>query len=64
LGIAYLSLKDYVEAAKSFLGAVSINPAKHLWDNLRTVFSMMSRPDLVELCDMQNVDVFRNEFAF
>eukprot|EP00029_Vermamoeba_vermiformis_P004166 TRINITY_DN14696_c0_g1_i1.p1 TRINITY_DN14696_c0_g1~~TRINITY_DN14696_c0_g1_i1.p1 ORF type:complete len:672 (+),score=146.82 TRINITY_DN14696_c0_g1_i1:50-2065(+) len=64
LGIAYLSLKEYVEAAKSFLGAVSINPAKHLWDNLRTVFSMMNRPDLVELCNLQDVDMFRGEFAF
>jgi hypothetical protein len=31
---------------------------------LRTVFSMMNRPDLVELCNLQDVDLFRNEFAF
>jgi peroxin-5 len=65
LGISYLSLRNYVAAAQSFLGALTINSsAQHLWDNLRTVFSLMNRQDLVELCDLQDTDVFKKEFTF
>eukprot|EP01120_Amphizonella_sp_Union-15-10_P001642 TRINITY_DN11793_c0_g1_i1.p1 TRINITY_DN11793_c0_g1~~TRINITY_DN11793_c0_g1_i1.p1 ORF type:complete len:670 (+),score=133.54 TRINITY_DN11793_c0_g1_i1:87-2096(+) len=65
LGISFLSLKDYVESAKSFLGALSINPnAEHIWDHLRTVFGLMSREDLVSKLSRKDVELFRGEFAF
>jgi peroxin-5 len=65
LGISYLSLRNYVAAAQSFLGALTINSsAQHLWDNLKTVFALMNRQDLVELCDLRDTDVFKKEFTF
>jgi peroxin-5 len=48
LGISFLAMKLYPEAAKQFLSALSIEPdATHIWSNLETVFSYMQRSDLL-----------------
>ncbi len=36
--------------------------ALHLWGQLSRSLSSMGRYDLVELCDLRNVDAFRAEF--
>jgi len=65
LGISFLSLGNHVEAAKSFLGALSINPnAQHLWDHLSAVFTIMGRKDLLELMKQKDVELFKKEFVF
>lgn len=64
LGISYMSAKNYVEAAKCFLGALTINNSPHLWDSARSAFLQMGRPDLAEKCNLGDVRLFRNEFDF
>jgi peroxin-5 len=65
LGISFLALNRYGDAAKAFLSALAINDdAEHIWGNLRTVFSLMQRPDLVDKCDARDVRAFSNEFNF
>jgi len=64
LGISYMAITNYTEAAKCFLGAVEINNTSHLWDNLVSAFTMMERYDLVEMSRERNVNLFRNEFDF
>jgi len=64
LGISYMAIQDYSEAAKCFLGAIEINNTAHLWDNLKSAFTMMERPDLVEKIHTHQVDLFRDEFDF
>jgi len=64
LGISYLSAHNYIEAAKCFLGALSINNSEHLWSSLRQSFQLMHRPDLIEKCVLGNVAVFANDFDF
>jgi len=59
-----MALQDYIEAAKCFLGAIEINNTPHLWDNLKSAFTMMDRPELVEKMEPRNVDLFRDEFDF
>eukprot|EP01127_Copromyxa_protea_P020623 TRINITY_DN691_c1_g1_i1.p1 TRINITY_DN691_c1_g1~~TRINITY_DN691_c1_g1_i1.p1 ORF type:complete len:411 (+),score=82.96 TRINITY_DN691_c1_g1_i1:210-1442(+) len=65
LGISYMATSNYVEAAKCFLGALSINnQSDHLWDLLRSSLKLMQRPDLAERCDTRTVESFRSEFIF
>eukprot|EP01127_Copromyxa_protea_P020626 TRINITY_DN691_c1_g2_i2.p1 TRINITY_DN691_c1_g2~~TRINITY_DN691_c1_g2_i2.p1 ORF type:complete len:470 (+),score=127.59 TRINITY_DN691_c1_g2_i2:453-1862(+) len=65
LGISYMATNNYVESAKCFLGALSINKeSEHLWDLLRASFQLMHRRDLVEKCGMGDVEAFRSEFNF
>eukprot|EP01133_Synstelium_polycarpum_P009174 gene9174-10765_t len=65
LGISYLALNMYNEAAQTFLGALSIHPeAVHIWDNLKMVFRLMGREDLVVKIEGNNVNDFSNEFQF
>eukprot|EP01122_Echinamoeba_exundans_P008043 TRINITY_DN258_c0_g1_i2.p1 TRINITY_DN258_c0_g1~~TRINITY_DN258_c0_g1_i2.p1 ORF type:complete len:612 (-),score=134.44 TRINITY_DN258_c0_g1_i2:115-1950(-) len=65
LGISFLALNRYGDAAKAFLSALAINnDAEHIWGNLRTVFSLMQRPDLVDKCDSRDVRAFSDEFNF
>jgi hypothetical protein len=60
-----MATNNYVESAKCFLGALSINKeSEHLWDLLRSSFQLMHRLDLVEKCATGNVDGFRSEFSF
>ena len=60
-----MTLKDYPEAAKCFLGALVINPeAEHIWDNLRTVFLLMGRKDLANKSELRDVNLFSDEFNF
>jgi len=59
LGISFLALNEYPEAADSFLAALRLHPnASHLWDNLKMVFRLMGREDLEELASLNNVDSF------
>ncbi len=65
LGISFLAMKLYVDAAKQFLAALSIEPdAVHIWTNLETTFSYMQRRDLVTLARSRNVSAFKKEFDF
>eukprot|EP01129_Flabellula_baltica_P015012 TRINITY_DN738_c0_g1_i2.p1 TRINITY_DN738_c0_g1~~TRINITY_DN738_c0_g1_i2.p1 ORF type:complete len:420 (-),score=109.45 TRINITY_DN738_c0_g1_i2:879-2138(-) len=64
LGIAYMSLRNYHEAAQCFLGALTINDSPHLWRSLNTAFALMRRPDLVEIAKEHNIEHFRDEFIF
>lgn len=64
LGISYMSAKNYVEAAKCFLGALTINNSQHLWDSARSAFLQLGREDLAEKCNLGDVRLFRNEFDF
>lgn len=65
LGISFTGLDEYGEAAKAFLSALALNPdAKHQWDNLRNVFSLMRRPDLLKMCDIGDISLFMEEFHF
>ncbi|XP_049850527.1 uncharacterized protein LOC126322729 [Schistocerca gregaria] len=64
LGISYLALKEYGEAAKAFLAAISINPnSEHRWDNLSSVFTIMGRLDLSKKCASRDITLFRDEFG-
>jgi len=65
LGISYLSLNMYREAAQTFLGAISIHPeSTHIWDNLKMVFRLMNREDLVQKINLNTRDInqFTDEF--
>lgn len=65
LGISFMSLKEYGESAKGFLSALAINPnAEHIWDNLKTVFFLMDRQDLVDKCKFRDPAAFEDEFNF
>lgn len=65
LGISFMALNEFGEAAKAFLSALVLNPnALHQWDNLRNVFSLMKRPDLVQKCETGDVMLFQDEFHF
>ncbi|EGC36495.1 hypothetical protein DICPUDRAFT_47119 [Dictyostelium purpureum] len=64
LGISYLSLNMFNEAASTFLGAIAIHPAQNIWDNLKMVFRLMNREDLVQKCDTRDVNQFLDEFKF
>lgn len=65
LGISFTGLGEYGEAAKAFLSALALNPdAKHQWDHLRNVFSLMKRPDLLKKCDIGDISLFMEEFNF
>jgi len=65
LGISFMALNEYGEAAKAFLSALALNPnAHHQWDNLKNVFSLMSRPDLIRKCDTKDISLFQDEFHF
>jgi peroxin-5 len=65
LGISFMALNEYGEAAKAFLSALALNPnALHQWDNLRNVFSLMKRPDLLKKCDTHDISLFQDEFHF
>jgi len=59
-----MAIQDYTEAAKCFLGAIEINNTPHLWDNLKSAFTMMERPDLVEKIYPHQVELFKDEFDF
>jgi len=64
LGISYMASRNYTEAAKCFLGAIDLHNTPHLWENLKSSFAMMERPDLIEKIITHNVDLFRDEFDF
>jgi peroxin-5 len=65
LGISFLALKQYEQAAKYFLGALKLQPsASHIWTNLRTVFTAMERPDLLQKSMKEDVSLFAEEFDF
>jgi len=64
LGISYMAIGDYAEAAKCFLGALTINNSYHLWDNLRTALNSLGRHDLVVLCMKKDPELFRKFFDF
>eukprot|EP01125_Pyxidicula_operculata_P006415 TRINITY_DN2225_c0_g1_i2.p1 TRINITY_DN2225_c0_g1~~TRINITY_DN2225_c0_g1_i2.p1 ORF type:complete len:704 (-),score=174.46 TRINITY_DN2225_c0_g1_i2:125-2236(-) len=64
LGISFMAMHNYPEAAKCFLGALDINNSEHLWDNLRSAFSLMQRYDLVEKINAKNPQLFKPEFDF
>jgi peroxin-5 len=65
LGISFMALNEYGEAAKAFLSALALNPnALHQWDNLRNVFSLMRRADLLKKCDTKDISLFAEEFNF
>lgn len=65
LGISFLAMRMYMDAAKQFLAALSIEPdAVHIWTNLETAFSYMHRQDLLDKAKERRVDLFRSEFDF
>lgn len=65
LGISYLNMEMYQEAATQFLACLAIQPsAKHIWMSLQTVFSRMERDDLLERSLNYDVGAFRDEFNF
>jgi len=43
---------------------VSNVSSSHVWDTLRMTLYMLDRPDLVEKCDVKDLNAFRNEFTF
>lgn len=65
LGISFMAMKMYVDAAKQFLAALSIEPnAVHIWSNLETSFSYMERPDLIDKAKHRDVAPFKKDFDF
>lgn len=64
LGISFLALNSYNEAAQSFLSALRLHPnAAHLWDNLKMVFRLMGREDLEERASSNDIEAFGNDFT-
>lgn len=43
---------------------VSKASSSHVWDTLRMTLYMLDRPDLVEKCDVKDLNAFRDEFTF
>eukprot|EP01087_Luapelamoeba_hula_P010905 TRINITY_DN2913_c0_g1_i1.p1 TRINITY_DN2913_c0_g1~~TRINITY_DN2913_c0_g1_i1.p1 ORF type:complete len:693 (+),score=61.67 TRINITY_DN2913_c0_g1_i1:3-2081(+) len=65
LGISYLNLEMYEEAATTFLQCLALQPsARHLWMSLHTVFSRMNRDDLLEKSLSYDIELFRSDFQF
>ncbi|KAL6073868.1 Peroxin-5 [Balamuthia mandrillaris] len=65
LGISYLNMEMYEEAARQFLACLAIQPsAKHIWMSLQTVFSRLERDDLLEKSLKYDVELFRGDFEF
>eukprot|EP00667_Euglena_gracilis_P005856 EG_transcript_5901 len=75
IGIAYSNLGQYHEAAQAFLQALHMQrthgqtPAQSpadtaLWDVLRTTFTFMNRPDLVDKTYSRDLAAFQAEFRF
>eukprot|EP00668_Euglena_longa_P011634 GGOE01014044.1.p1 GENE.GGOE01014044.1~~GGOE01014044.1.p1 ORF type:complete len:607 (-),score=200.26 GGOE01014044.1:116-1693(-) len=77
LGIAYSNLGQHHEAAHAFLQALqmqqshassytgsSMDNSTALWDVLRTTFTFMNRPDLVEKTHSRDLSAFQSEFRF
>lgn len=64
LGISFLALNEYPDAARSFLAALRLHPnAVHLWDNLKMVFRLMSRDDLEERAMNHNIEDFGEDYS-
>jgi len=64
LGISFLALNSYNEAAQSFLSALRLHPnASHLWDNLKMVFRLMGRDDLEERAAHNDIEAFGEDFS-
>eukprot|EP01088_Endostelium_zonatum_P018837 TRINITY_DN619_c0_g1_i1.p1 TRINITY_DN619_c0_g1~~TRINITY_DN619_c0_g1_i1.p1 ORF type:complete len:758 (-),score=192.37 TRINITY_DN619_c0_g1_i1:15-2222(-) len=69
LGISYMNMDMYEEAASQFLGVLALQPngARHVWMNLQTVLGRMDREDREELLDLsvrEDVEPFRRYFDF
>jgi len=63
LGISFLALNSYNEAAESFLSALKLHPnAGHLWDNLKMVFRLMGREDLEARAAHNDIEAFGESF--
>jgi len=63
LGISFLALRQYDQAARQFLHALRLQPdAPHIWQNLRTTFSSMERPDLLQRSVKNDWREFAQEF--
>lgn len=63
-GFALSNSSNYIESIQSFLNAVALNPAEHVWEYLHRACINARRTDLVELCKNKNLDAFRIEFSF
>ena len=49
LGLAYNQMRNYDDAARIFLNALSLNPeAKHVWELFQTALLGLNRYDLVK----------------
>lgn len=63
LGISFLALKDYPNAAQQFVQALRLQPgARHIWANLRTALSSMERTDLLTKSMKFDINEFRDDF--
>jgi peroxin-5 len=65
LGISFANQGLHEQAAQAYLATLARNPsADHVWNYLKISLSTMDRPELVELANFKDVNVFREFFAF
>jgi len=65
LGISFSNQGMHDEAAQAYLATLSCNPdAKHIWNYLRMSLSSLNRPELVDLTNLEDPNVFREYFDF
>jgi peroxin-5 len=65
LGISFANQGLHEQAAQAYLATLTRNPsADHVWNYLRISFSSMNRPELGELIQFKDVNLFREFFEF
>ncbi|KAF9520302.1 hypothetical protein BS47DRAFT_1335904 [Hydnum rufescens UP504] len=75
LGISYVNLRSFDDAARHILDALVLQEndplrdagrsgpsSSTLWDTLKSICLYLQRPDLVPLCDAKDLGAFRSQF--
>eukprot|EP00252_Welwitschia_mirabilis_P003211 TRINITY_DN132_c0_g1_i1.p1 TRINITY_DN132_c0_g1~~TRINITY_DN132_c0_g1_i1.p1 ORF type:complete len:744 (-),score=173.80 TRINITY_DN132_c0_g1_i1:395-2626(-) len=63
MGISFANQGRYEESIQYYVRALSMNPkAENGWQYLRISLSCASRSDLLEACDMRDLDTLQKEF--
>ncbi|KYR01636.1 tetratricopeptide-like helical domain-containing protein (TPR) [Tieghemostelium lacteum] len=63
LGIAFMNMADYPNAAKNLLHAISMRPnvPNHMWDTLTNIFLILHRDDLVTKSRQKDVSLLQDD---
>ncbi|KAJ8534391.1 hypothetical protein K7X08_016119 [Anisodus acutangulus] len=63
MGISYANQGMYEDSIRYYVRALAMNPkADNAWQYLRISLSCASRNDMLEACDLRNLDVLQKEF--